>query len=373
METCDVAIIGAGMAGASLAGELSADVEVVLLEAESQPGYHSTGRSAALSILNYGAPATRPLSRRSRSFLSTPPDDFCEAPLLAPRGVLSISSEEQLPALEKLFAEDPTLRRLSAAEAAARVPILERRALAAAAYDDDPMDIDVGALHQGYLRMLKRRGGRLRCSAPVTALTREGGAWRLETAASALAAPIVVNAAGAWADEVVAQAGLRPLGLVPRRRTAIIVAVPGGHDPGRWPAVVDAEETYYFKPEAGKLMVSPADATPTAPADAQPEELDVAITVDRFERATGSRVARVEHRWAGLRTFAPDETPVTGFDPRTEGFFWLAGQGGTGIQTAPAAAQLAAALILGRPLPGALAAEGVQPAAFAPERLLDGG
>jgi len=341
----DILVIGAGIAGASVADALASSARVIVLEQEERAGLHSTGRSAALFSETYGNAMIRALSRASRAFLASPPDGFCDTPLIRPRGTLYIAGEDQLGRLRALEDGAGAFERLSGAEATARVPILRPEAAAAALYEAGAMDIDVDALHQGFLRRLRRLGGQVVADAPVTALTREAGGWTAATPQGEFSAPIVINAAGAWADPVAGIAGLAPLGLQPKRRTAALIDGPELDFAG-WPLVIDAEETAYFKPDAGRLLISPADETDSEPCDAQPEDLDVAIAADRIERMTTLSIRRIAHRWAGLRTFAPDRTPVCGYDPRAEGFFWLAGQGGYGIQTAPALAALAARLVL---------------------------
>ena len=347
METsADILVIGAGIAGASVADALAPSVRVIVLEQEERPGMHSTGRSAALFSETYGNQVIRSLSRASRAFLAGPPPEFCETPLIRPRGALYIAGADRLEQLRALDVGAGSFERLSGAEARARVPIVRPEAAAAALYEAGAMDIDVDALHQGFLRRLRRAGGQVVGEAPVTMLARTAGRWIATTPQGRFGAPIVVDAAGAWADRIAATAGLAPLGLQPKRRTAALVDGPADLDFTGWPLVIDVDETVYFKPDAGRLLISPADETDTEPGDAQPDDLDVAIAVDRLERTTTLAVRRVAHRWAGLRTFAPDRTPVCGFDPRADGFFWLAGQGGYGIQTAPALARLAARLVL---------------------------
>lgn len=370
-EKTDILVIGAGIAGASAAAELAAHGRVLLLEQEPQPAYHTTGRSAALFTETYGNLPIRRLTSASRAFYEAPPDGFADASLLTPRGTLFIAREDQLAALDALTPEDPAagVHRVDGAEAERLNPLLRPGYVAAALHEPGAEDIDVHGLHGGYLRLLRARGGELRTRAEVTALTREPGHWRAETRDGPILAPIVVNAAGAWAEAVAALAGLPPLGLVPKRRTAFLLDPPEGIDPAGIPATIDAEETFYLKPDAGKLIGSPADETPSPPCDAQPEELDIAIGVDRIERASTLKVRRIAHKWAGLRSFFPDKTPTVGFDPLAKGFFWLAGQGGYGIQTAPAMARTAAALATGGPLPEDLVARGLRAEHLAPDRL----
>lgn len=258
--------------------------------------------------------------------------------------------------------------RLDGAAARARVPVLRADYVAEAAFDPDAMDIDVHALHGGYLRGLKARGGQVVVDARVGALARENGGWRIASKAGEFRGRVIVDAAGAWADEVAALAGAKPVGLVPKRRTAILFQPPGGVDVRGWPSVIDIDEHFYFRPDAGRLMASPADETPMPPCDVQPEEIDIAILIDRLEKAAELPVKRVEHRWAGLRTFAKDKTPVVGYDPKVEDFFWLAGQGGFGIQTAPGISRLVAALARRQPVPPNLANLGVAETDLSPAR-----
>ena len=370
-ESFDVLVIGAGIAGASAAAMLAETHKVAVLERESFPGMHSTGRSAALFSEIYGSAPVRALSRASRDFLYDPPAGFAEAPIVRARGALHIATAAQLDALEA-FANlpdvAPSVRRLTGAEARALCPIL-REDVAAGVLETGSADIDVDALHQGWLRELRAKGGRVVTDAEVTGLARAVDGWRVETSAGAFAAPVVVNAAGAWADRVAELAGAQRIGLSPCRRTALIVDAPEGSDSHAWPMVIDIDEQFYFRPDAGALLLSPGDETPCEPCDAQPEELDIAIAVDRVMTATTLDVRRIRRSWAGLRSFVADRTPVVGFAPDAPGFFWLAGQGGYGIQTAPAMGRLAAALVRGEGLPADLARHGVTAADVAPERL----
>ncbi|MDY0743933.1 FAD-binding oxidoreductase [Paucibacter sp. R3-3] len=363
----DCIVIGAGMAGASAAAALSAEASVVILEAEAQAGYHSTGRSAALYSALYGNAPVRALTRASLGFFREPR----EQPYLCKRDTLFLIGAGQQSAAEA-FAADADIREqtvaLSADEVMARVPILQRERVAGALLDLGSADIEVDLVHQGFLRQARANGAELHLGAPLLELARDGGVWIAQTAQGSFRAPVVVNAAGAWADPVAALAGIAPLGLQPLRRTAVLIDVPEGLDASAWPAVIAVDESQYFKPDAGLLLISAADETPSPPCDAQPDELDVAIAVDRFETLTGRPVRRLRHQWAGLRVFSPDRTPVLGFEPEVPGFFWCAGQGGYGIQTSPAMGRAAAALALGAPLPDDLLALGVQARQLSPAR-----
>lgn len=372
-ETADVIILGGGMAGASAAAFLAGRARTLVLEAEAQPGYHSTGRSAAIFIQNYGNRPIRSLTAASRHFFEGPPEGFAEHDLLGRRGSLHLAADGQEQALDDLVAGGSGLDRVTAEEAIRLVPRLRPGRLAGAAYEPDSMDIDVNALHLGFLKQLRDAGGRVVTDARAQRIARRDGVWRVETPAGAFEAPVVVNAAGAWADTVAAMAGAKPVGLVPCRRTAVVVDAPDGEDASGWPLTGDVAESFYFKPESGRIMISPADETPVAAHDVQAEEMDVAVAVDRFMTAVDVPVRRIAHRWAGLRTFAPDRTPVVGYDPEEAGFFWLAGQGGYGIQTAPAMGRLAAALVLGDDVPEPLATAGVDPAALSPGRFSNRG
>lgn len=378
VERVDFLIVGGGMAGASAAYELAAHGSVAVLERESQPGYHSTGRSAALYTQTYGHPVVRALTVASWDFYTNPPDGFSEHPLLTPRGVLLIGRADQTAALDRDFAEGrrltPTVERLDRAETLARAPFLNPDYVDGAVWEPEAMDMDVHAIHSGYLRGLKARGGRLVTDAGVTALERRDGLWIASTPAGDFAAPVLVNAAGAWADVLAGMAGARAVGLVPKRRTAItfdpVFADPAdGTGLAGWPMTIDVDERFYMKPESGRLLLSPADETPMEPCDVQPEELDIAVAIDRMEQAVRFSVRRITHKWAGLRSFVADKVMVAGYDESVDGFFWLAGQGGYGIQTAPAMGRTAAALATGRGLPPEVAALGVHAEDLAPARL----
>jgi D-arginine dehydrogenase len=368
----DVAIVGGGIAGAAAAYALAPRHRVLLLERESQCGYHTTGRSAALYIEIYGNETVRALTVAGRAFFHAPPAGFAEHPLLTPRGMMYVAGDAGRAAIEALHAEirdlSDSARVLEAAEVRDRCPVLRPEVATCGLLDPEAMDIDVHALHQGYLRAARAQGMQLVTDAGVEALARADGLWTLRTRAGTFRAAHVVNAAGAWADDFARLAGAEPIGLAPLRRTAITFDAPAGSDPAGWHAVVDIDETWYFKPEAGRLMGSPADETPSPPCDAQPEELDVAVCVERIEQASTMTIRRLVSRWAGLRSFAPDRTLVIGPDPRVEGFFWCAGQGGYGMQTAPGTVLAIAGLFDDGELPPALRALGVTPEALSPAR-----
>lgn len=355
----DVIVIGGGMAGISLAARLAAAGRAVtVLEAEARPGQHSTGRSAAIFILNYGGPVLRRLNAAAQPFL-TNPEEIGEPSLLTPRGEMLIAVPGEMDAFEAYLHGATGMERITPDRALALFPILRPERIAAAAYEPDAQDIDVDRMLQGFLRLLRRSGGSLETNAAVTGLTRANGVWTVETPAGAFRAPVIVNAAGGWAERIAALAGARARGLKPLRRSAALIPAPAGHDVSRWPMVANAAESWYAKPDAGKLMISPADEDPVDPHDVWAEDMVLAEGLARFEEAVTIPVTRVEHSWAGMRTFAPDRTPVIGFDDQIDGFFWLAGQGGYGIQTAPSISALAADLILDRqtPLTDSLAAE----------------
>jgi len=354
MIRAEIAIIGAGMAGASLAAELAPHARVVLIEAEAQPGYHSTGRSAAFWSETYGGPAVQPLTSASGPWLASPPGEISGQGFLGPRGGLHIAAASGRAALDAMEAEfrgsGVRLDRLDRAGLEAAIPGL-RPGWDQGLAEPSCADIDVAALHAAYLKAARHRGARLVCDAEVHAIRREQARWRIDTRAGPIEADILVNAAGAWATPVAAMAGASRIEITPYRRTIVQLAI-DPPAPATLPLVIDAEERFYFKPEAGgRLWLSPHDESPIDPCDVAPEELDVAIAIDRLEKVAGWRVLKRERAWAGLRSFAPDRAPIYGFDPRAEGFFWFAGQGGFGIQTAPAAAIIGAALLLGKAMP----------------------
>lgn len=358
-ETADILVIGAGIAGASAAALLAEGATVILLEAEDRPGYHTTGRSAATWIQYYGPQPVRAMTKASWTFLDTPPEGFCDAPLMKRRGEMLIGEKGQAHLLKEEIANAPGMQWLSPDEAKALIPALKADLIDGAAYDPDAQDIDVDMLHQGYLRLFKRRGGQLVCDARVTGIAKQDGGWTVSAGGTDYQAGTVVNAAGAWGDVVAELAGVAPVGLVPKRRSAAMVTLAGNPDVRDWPLCAAVDMSFYIRPDGGRLMVSPADETPSEPCDAFAEDFDVAVGIDRMQTFTELEVTRVENTWAGLRTFAPDGVLVNGFDPDAAGFYWLVGQGGYGIQTAPAMAEFAAAMIKGEPLPAGHAAAGV--------------
>jgi D-arginine dehydrogenase len=370
----DYAVIGAGIAGASVAYRLSATASVAVLERESQPGYHSTGRSAAMFMETYGTAQIKALTRASRAFYENPPQGFSDHPLLSPRGVLYVATSEQKDLLHEVFddfrSQSPNVALVDARQAVERVPCLRGDQICGAIEEPDARDIDVHALHQGFLRGMSRQGAVLHNRAEVVAAAYAGEAWTLTLAdGRSLRARALVNAAGAWADHAAVLCGARPVGLQPCRRTAFTFSGPEGVDFSRWPAVVGVDESYYFKPDAGQLLGSPANADPVDAHDVVPEELDVAMGIYRIEAATSLTIRRPRHSWAGLRSFVRDGDFVVGWDAEAPAFFWLAAQGGYGIQTAAATSELAAALLTRQPVPAHLHAHGVDADAVRPARL----
>jgi D-arginine dehydrogenase len=370
-ERTDVIILGAGMAGASLAAELAPERSVALLEMETEAGRHATGRSAAMFFENYGNATVRGMTRASRAFLAHPTTGFADVPLLSPRSALFVADAPRVGRLQGILDlpdASPTTRPVDRSTALGLCPILRPDWIGAGVLDESGEDMDVDAIHQGYLRAARRAGARVVLGTGESTIERRAGAWRIASRAGVFTAPILVNAAGAWADVVAARAGVPRVGLRPLRRSCVLIPAPADCDVGSWPMVIDVDETFYFKPDAGQLLLSPANEDPMDPCDAVPDELDVALAVDRFETATVMKVRRVTHRWAGLRSFVSDRSPVAGFDPQVDGFFWLAGQGGYGIQMAPALARTAATLLLGKPLPDDVQAQGITAADLAPDR-----
>ncbi len=351
MKHYDVAIIGAGIAGASIASEIGAHRSVLLLEAEDHPGYHSTGRSAAFWTESYGGPLVQPLTSASRAFLENPPADFSVSGFLRRRGAINIGREEQQGLADQFLADfadsNLAMGRWSWEQATALVPGLKPE-WNHVIHEPDCCDIDVAALHAAYLRDAKRKAVDLICRAPVTQIRKSDRGWALTAGEESYHATVLVNAAGAWADSIARLAGAKPIGIQPLIRNMVQIETDPPSSP-EMPLVVGLDGSFYFKPEAGgSYWLSPHDEIPSEPGDVAPDELSVATAIDRFEKVLDVEVKRVSRKWAGLRSFAPDRLPVIGFDSAATDFFWFAGQGGFGIQTAPAAAKLARSILLGQ-------------------------
>jgi D-arginine dehydrogenase len=399
-QKTDILIIGAGIAGASTAYFAAPHARVVLLERESQPGYHSTGRSAALFSETYGSDPVRILSRASRPFLSAPPAGFADTPILSPRGALMVAApgqeallRDELAAMQRIT---PSVRGLDAQEVLAQVPALRPEGVIGGILEPEACDIDVHSLHQGFLRGARQHGATVVCNAPVirierlatpqsedqqvgveqTGVQQTGGqdessspaTWLVHTPAGVWQAKVIVNAAGAWADEVAALAGMKPIGLQPKRRSAFTFAPPEGSDPRPWPMVIALDESWYIKPDAGVLLGSPANADPVDPHDVQAEEFDIALAIHNIQEATTLSIRRPIRVWAGLRSFVADGSLVGGARTDEPGFIWNAAQGGYGIQTCAAMGEACAALARGAPIPGPLQALGVTSELISPDR-----
>lgn len=341
----DVAIVGAGIAGVGLAADLAGQFRTVILEMESRPAYHSSGRSMAIFIRNYGNAVIRALNAASAPLFENPDKALFPNPLITQRGVLTIAGEGSRADLDAKLALADGLVEITPDEAVAIIPIIRRELLVGAAYERDAQDIDATALHDGWLRKARATGMQLLTDAPLTCAERVNGKWRIETPKAIVTADTIVNASGAWADQVAERCGARPLGVTPMRRSVAVLPAPAGLDCARWPLLDDVSESWYMKPEAGRIYVSPAEEIPVEPHDAYVDDMILAEGLDRFSQATTYEVTRLESSWAGLRSFAPDRTPVCGYSSQTPGFFWLAGQGGYGIQTSPALSRLAGQLI----------------------------
>jgi len=367
----DVAVIGAGIAGASVAAELAGSCRVVLLEQENQAGYHTTGRSAAVYAPLYGPQPIRALTRASLVCFERPAEGFTDSPLLSKIDAFFVARPDQeraLDTMQKELIDVTTVQRVGASELRARMPLLREGYAIGGIWDSGTYVIDVAAVHHAYLRRFKNEGGNLILRSGVIGLARTNSGWGIKTTLGDITADIVINAAGAWAEQIGQMANAEHIGLVPKRRTALIVDAPKDIDVADLPFVVDVDEQFYLKPDAGKFLISPANEDPEVPCDVRPDEMDIAICIDRIERAFNISVRRIEASWAGLRSFVADKCPVAGFSYQAEGFYWLAGQGGYGIQSAPALAQLAAAEVLRRPIPEQLVKEGLDPAKIRPAR-----
>jgi D-arginine dehydrogenase len=372
MSSYDILIVGAGIGGASLAHalmEAAPNLKLAVLEAEEQPGYHTTGRSAAFYAETYGGPAVQPLTSASKAFFMQPPKGFADTAIISPRGALHIRHADapgSLAALEVEFREGRVAHQRLGPEGILKlVPQLRPEWSQTAIWEPGCSDIDVAGLHQAYLRSAKRAGATLVTNARVERASHGNGAWQVHTTAGDFSAATLVNAAGAWADAVAELAGVAPLGIQPLRRTIVVTEV-RPDAPADMPVVMDAGGSLYFKPDGGRLWISPHDETPDVAHDVQPDEMDMAVALDRFEQMCDWPIRRLASKWAGLRNFAPDRLPVIGPDSRLPGFHWCAGQGGWGIQTAPAAAALGAAALLGTAVPSAYA--GIDASLYAPAR-----
>lgn len=370
----DVLVVGAGIAGASTAYFLAPHVRVAVLEREAHVGVHSTGRSAALYFASYGSPQVRALTRASRPFFDAPPPGFASHPILSPRGALVVGrapQEEAIHALhEAVRPHAPDARMLDSAALRAMVPVLNAGFAHRGVLQPDAADMDVHGLHQGYLRGVRTHGGSLHGGVSMQGIAKVAGRWTVDAGERVYRAPLLVNAAGAWVDEVAAMAGVAPIGIEPRRRSAFLFAPPEGMDCRPWPMVIDLDESFYFKPDAGLLLGSSANADPVPPQDVQPEEIDIAMGIHRIEQATTLRIRRPARTWAGLRSFVADGDLVGGFAPDADGFFWVAAQGGYGIQTSAAMGEACAHIALGRPLPAALQEAGLAAGLLAPRLTL---
>lgn len=373
MSNHDFIVVGAGIAGASAAYELQQHGSVALLEREPLPGQHTTGRSAAFLVDSYAGPVVGKLTRAGRSFFEQPPEGFTDVPLVTPNSVLWIGREDQRVSLDAALVKGreagAELHEISIAEAKTICPVLREDYVAGAVAEPSAMHIDVAGLLEGFLRGFRQRGGEIATRVEVTRLEKRGEAWEVDAGGETYRAPVVVNAAGAWCDVLGGLAGARPIGLRPLRRTAITFDGPKGTHTRSWPLVIDADEDFYFKPEGAQLLASPCDETPSEPCDTSPEEYDVALAADHVQRSTTLEISHIRNSWAGLRSFVEDRSIVIGMDAERGGFFWLAGQGGFGIMTAPSASRATAGLIVNGSLPENLQAIGLTPAMLSPERL----
>lgn len=373
MKECDFLVIGAGIGGASAAYGLAQHGSVIIVEKESQPGYHTTGRSAAFYAETYGNDDVSLLTLGSKSFFLSPPAGFCETPLITNRSALYIARRDQLTACDKMFRSKslrlPSLERLDTNQILEIAPYIKIDYPAGAVFDPECKDIDVNNLHQGFLRAARKFGAELATNQQVVFLQQQGQYWFTITDDFSIRSKIVVNASGAWGDEIAQLAGIDPIGLVPKRRTIVIGSLRTGRLNDSSPLVLDIEDQFYFKPENGRILASPGDETPMPPCDIQPDELDIAIAIDRIEKISTLVFDHVINKWAGLRTFALDQSPVIGMDPTYNGFFWAVGQGGFGIQTAPAISALIRSLIVDNKVPEHLKVLGVKADMFAPGRL----
>lgn len=366
----DFVVVGGGIAGVSAAAHLAPHGSVVLLEQETSLAYHTTGRSAATFIVNYGSPGARSLARGSRSFFENPPDDSADSALLTPRGAAWVARPDQIDTLDELAGQaadsGTELQVLSPDQTMEIVPILDPHRLGGAIFEPSARDIDVASLHQAFVRIMRKNGGEIVLHSPVVEIDRDGATWVVETPSDTFRAKAIVNAAGAWGDRIAALAGARTIGLQPMRRTAFMV--PGSEELSRLPMVVGVGNDYYFRPDATQFLCSLSEEEPSEPTDPKPRMEDVALAIDRINEATTLEIRSVNSQWTGLRSFAPDREFVIGEDPEAPGFFWLVGQGGSGIMTSPGFGALVASQVLGEGIPALLAEAGVDPVAMSPVR-----
>jgi D-arginine dehydrogenase len=369
MVETDIIVIGAGIAGASISAILSETKNVIILDMEERAGYHTTGRSAALFTENYGTPAIKALTRASRDFFENAPAGFSEHPLLTTRGIIYLAHTDQLDQLRDFRETNPYVEELTQEDLHNRIPFLQPNHIVSGLLEAEAADIDVNSLHTGYLRQAKINGAELLCNQSVISLEYEGGLWVVTTAKAQFRAPVVINAAGAWADKIADMAGVSPVGLRPLKRTAAIVQF-DKQIPREMCFLNDIDEHWYCKPEGSSLFLSPEDELPSEACDAWADDMDVATVIEKITEVLDLEPVKVESSWAGLRTFAPDNEFVIGYAKDAAGFFWLAGQGGYGIQTAPAAAALSASLVLGEPIPEFLTSQNLDAVEFSPDRFL---
>lgn len=373
MQKLDFLVVGAGIAGAGVAYRLAGHGATMLVDMEEQAGYHTTGRSAAFYAETYGGEKLQPLTTASKEFLHSPPLGFVEAPLITELGAIHVFDADQEAAAEKLFAEDkkklPHIELLSTEELRRVAPQLKTDRYIGGIRDMECGDLDVAALHHGYIKAAKKMGVEVKLEAQFEKAERTENGWRVQLGREEVETRVIVNSAGAWGDQVAERCGLEPIGLTPLRRTLATIPNPDGLPFDKdLPMIIDFDETFYFKPEGNGYLISPADETPSVACDSQPDIEDVAIAVDHFERATGASVDKLEAKWAGLRTFAPDRAPVIGFEPGEDGFFWNVGQGGYGIQTSPAWSRYVAFLLLGKGMPEDLSQAGAKASWYDPAR-----
>jgi D-arginine dehydrogenase len=370
MTQFDFLVVGAGIAGVSVAAHLAETHKVVLVDMEERAGYHATSRSAASYEPNYGPPPMLAFTRASDHFFKNPPAGFADAPLLTPRPSLFFEAEGQAHHTTELLRHAVDLEEISTAQALTFFPILKPDYAKRSFLDAQTADIDVDLLHRGYLKLFRARGGTTVLKAPLQSTVRKASLWSVQCGTAEFTATTIINASGAWGDEVARNCGAKTLGLQPKRRSIGVVPMPADVDFLNWPMVIDVGETWYAKPQSGKLMISSADATNVDPHDAYADDMAIAEGVDRLMAATTLNVERLDHSWAGLRTFAPDGNPVIGFDPSTDGFFWLVGQGGYGIQSCPALSTTAAAMALQKPIPNDIISLGLNPDHILPDRFI---